>query len=68
MIELTAEFDCIGHFTNLDGKDKESKRAHYVIGKTVGKPKQITGGLYLPKEIPFPKEGILIKIERKEKK
>ncbi len=60
MIELTAKFDCIGLFKNREGEMQEAKTAHYVIGK-IGD--LISGGLYIPKDAVFPKEGILIKLK-----
>ena len=61
MIELKAKFDQIGKFRPIDSLiDAECKTAHYLVGNAGD---EISGGIYLPKEMNFPKEGILIKKE-----
>jgi hypothetical protein len=61
MIELQAKFDCVGRFKPSLSEEKESTHAHFIIGKPGD---NISGGLYLPKDMPFPEEGILIKVRR----
>lgn len=61
MIEVKAEFDCIGNFPNREGLSEDAKCAHYVFGTNAD---IALGGVYLDKDFPFPTDGILIKLKK----
>ena len=57
---LKARFDAIGKFADpLTGDEREAKTAHYTIGARGDK---VSGGLYLPVGMEFPKEGITLQL------
>ena len=61
MITLKAKFDKVGLYQSPNSlEEKEASHTHY----TIGKPSDpISGGVYLPKKMKFPEEGILIRME-----
>ncbi len=63
-MDIKARFDCVGKFKNGKGEIEDAKRAHYIFGNS---GTSISGGLYLPKDFPFPEEGITITLMKGEK-
>ena len=60
-MKLRARFDKIGRFQPTNEEERDALTAHYII-EDVNAP--ISGGLYILKNMPFPEEGILIKLEK----
>lgn len=58
MLTLKIKFDKVGKFQPTIGPERECLLARYIIGKPGD---DYSGAIYIPKGVPFPEEGILLK-------